>query len=569
MIKKLLFTVLGLATLTAGAQMNAGGDGFTLDNTNGASNCFVNSAPNNGGIMSHGNTTVNGPNYQTASTLELVSEATIPGSPDATWFGIPVTMGSGETATCGTLNSASQGIDMTSNSRVTITAQASTVGAVLNFYLGGEGQWFPASSTYNTGSGVTIDASHTFTTANADETFTFDFAALDAVNWPSWAGRSKIQSVGYGSATGGATFKINKLEIGATASSGGGDATCSDGIMNQDETGVDCGGASCSPCGGGGGNGVTCIETKDDGLAQATYYTLLETGASSVVTCSFDAVNDIKGTFYGALETATLHGPGKSTPATYCGMCVSMTGIKGTHTVQITDECPDCHEHNSGDTDIDLSTPAFAAIVGDQSIGRSDITWKEVPCPWSTPLQVIVQGSNQWYAKVIIANHVNRIASVEVEQAGAWYHLTRGVDNGWVSTGVTTNELSKSFKITDIYGEVVTVSNISFSAADSKNYASVAPTNFPACGLSVATEGASLNYVSVYPNPAENTITLEGLDDVQSLQIVNLNGQVVLTQFLGGAVGTAGVDIANLTSGIYVVKLTGTTTTSIVKFVKK
>lgn len=362
---------------------------------------------------------------------------------------------------------------------------------------------------------------------------------------------------------------------GATCSpcGGGGGETCSDGIQNQDETGVDCGGASCSPCGstgGGGGNGQTCTVTTDDGLAQATYYTLLETGASSVVTCSFDAVNDIKGTFYGALETATLHGPGGSTPAVYCGMCVNMVGPGGTHIVQITDECPDCHEHNSGHTDIDLSTPAFAAVVGPQSIGRADITWSEVACPWTSPLQVIVQGSNEWFAKVIIANHVNRIAKVEVMFGGSWVAMTRKVDNSWEKGSI--NGASKDFRITDIYGEEITVSGISFSAnpTNSKNYATGSTTNFTACGLSTSnTELNTLDYVAVYPNPANDFISIEGLDDVQSLQIINLNGQVIISETLGGNTSKAGVDIANLPSGIYVVKLTGNTKSGTATFVKR
>jgi len=303
-------------------------------------------------------------------------------------------------------------------------------------------------------------------------------------------------------------------------------------------------------------------------LAQATYYTLLESGASTVVNCSFDAVADIKGTFYGALETVTLHGSGA---AKYCGMCVEMTGPKSTEIVHITDECPDCHEHNSGDTDIDLSTPAFNAIVGPIGIGRADITWKEVSCPWTTPLQVIVQGSNQWYAKVIIANHTNRIANVEVQQAGSWFALTRGTDNGWESKGVTSNEVSKSFRITDIYGEEIIVTGISFNAnpTNSKNYAQ-GTTNFPACGLTTSTEDVnSLNYVSIFPNPANNTITLEGLEDVETIQIINLNGQVMLTEFLGGSASIGSIDISNLASGIYVAKMTGLNNTGTATFVKK
>ena len=41
MIKKLLFSALSVAALTAGAQLNSSGTGYTLDNTNAASQCNI------------------------------------------------------------------------------------------------------------------------------------------------------------------------------------------------------------------------------------------------------------------------------------------------------------------------------------------------------------------------------------------------------------------------------------------------------------------------------------------------------------------------------------------------
>lgn len=569
------------ATLAASAQLNSGGDGFTLDNTNGNSNCFVNSAPNNGGIMSHGSTFVQGPNYQSATTLELVSEASVPVSGGtATWFAIPVIAGSGPSATCSNLNLQSSGIDMTSNSKVTITAQASAVGAVLEFYLGGSGQWFPSSSTYNTGSGATIKASYTFTTANTDETFTFDYAVLNSTEWTSWTGRSQIQSVGYLSGTSGVTFKINKLEIGADATGNvGGGATCSDGIQNQDETGIDCGGASCSPCSNnGGGNGTNCIVTTDNGGAEATYYTNLEDVNHSMytgnVTCSYTRA-DIVGTNYGALETRTLHGtgtyPNYSDPTKYCGMCVEMTGAAGTAIVQVVDECPDCDAHNTDDTDIDLSPSAFAAVVGSQSVGRSPMTWKEVSCPWTNPLHVIFQGSNYSYAKVIIGNHVNRINKVEIGSGGNFHEMVRGVDNGWTKSGFggAGNNFIMDVRVTDIYGETVTVSGLSLEI-NPTNSQTDGTSNFPVCGLTTSNGFVNtLNYVSVYPNPATSSVTFAGIEDVKTMEIINLSGRVVVSKHFGQAYSQISLDISNLATGIYVAKMTGETATGTTTFVKR
>lgn len=276
----------------------------------------------------------------------------------------------------------------------------------------------------------------------------------------------------------------------------------------------------------------------------ATFYTLLETGASSVVKCSFSA-NDVKGTFYGALHQTMLN----ETPAKYCGACVSMTGTAGTATLQIVDECPTCTHSTQ---DIDLSPQAFAAIVGDQSIGVQNITWKEVACPWSTPIKVIVEGSNQWYAKVIIANHVNRIDKVEVQQGGSWSAMVRGADNGWVSQG-GINEATKSFRITDIFGEQVTVSGIDFTA-NPTNSTTAGTKNFTPCIITSAENINPLDYISVYPNPANDVVSIEGLVGVTSIAVFSTVGEVVATQQLDGFTSNITINVSALSSGVYVLK---------------
>tara|TARA_B100001094_G_C17662041_1_gene544703 strand:- start:219 stop:461 length:243 start_codon:yes stop_codon:yes gene_type:complete len=75
-------------------------------------------------------------------------------------------------------------------------------------------------------------------------------------------------------------------------------------------------------------------------------------------------------------------------------------------------------------------------VVGHKDIGIGDFDWKEVSCPWTIPIDVIVEGLNQWYAKVIISNHINRVTKVEVHQDGFRYTMPRCEDNGWVSKGI-------------------------------------------------------------------------------------------------------------------------------------
>lgn len=294
----------------------------------------------------------------------------------------------------------------------------------------------------------------------------------------------------------------------------------------------------------------------------ATFYNLLENGSSNTVKCSFDAVNDVKGTQYGALHTTMLN----ETPAKYCGMCVEMTGSAGTSILQIVDECPTCTHSTE---DIDLSPQAFAAVVGDQSIGIENVSWIEVPCPWTSNVEVIVEGSNYSWAKVIIAKHVNRIAKVEIGSGGTFYEMTRDVSNGWVKSGFggAWNNFIMEVRITDIYGEEITVPGVDLEI--NPTYSTVVgPSNFSACSITAAEELNPMDYVVAYPNPATSQITFEGLKDVNRMDIINVNGQIVGTQTIGSN-ETVSVDLTNLPAGIYVARMTGSVNSGTVTFIKK
>jgi expansin (peptidoglycan-binding protein) len=307
----------------------------------------------------------------------------------------------------------------------------------------------------------------------------------------------------------------------------------------------------------------SCSGTSSTG-AYATFYLLLEDGSSTKVTCTFEA-DSVKGSYYGALDDALFDGVvGSAGASGYCGACVEMTGPVGTATVQIVDKCPTC-SHSS--YDIDLSPQAFAAIVGDQIVGVKPVTWTEVPCPWGTkPVHVITQGSNQWYGKFIIGGHVNRINKVEVGPAGgSMTAFTRGTDNGW--TGAPGSPIV-DVKITDIYGQEVTVSGVDVSVDPTYSITN-GTSNFPPCSITSAQNINSMDYVSAYPNPAENQITFEGISGVTKLEVVNTLGEVVGAQNLNGSIEQISVDITGLTAGLYVVKMSNGSSVSTSTFVKK
>lgn len=58
------------------------------------------------------------------------------------------------------------------------------------------------------------------------------------------------------------------------------------------------------------------------------------------------------------------------------------------------------------------------------------------------------------------------------------------------------------------------------------------------------------NSIRIFPNPAKNSISIEGMNNLE-FTIVNLNGQTVLS----GLTGTGSIDISELNTGIYFVQV--------------
>ena len=341
-------------------------------------------------------------------------------------------------------------------------------------------------------------------------------------------------------------------------------------------------------------SGKACNDLSHSG--RATYYNLIEYGNTGK--CSFHTP-DLQGTYYGALDKGLLQ---EDDDAKYCGMCVEAIApdfLNEAITIQIVDECPDCADRDADGNkmykldadgnkiivettadgpvyevintefgDIDLSPAAFEALIGPLSIGVGSFDWHEVSCPWETPLKVLFASNETWYTKVFIANSVNRIKSVEISNNGgsSWENMTRKPDNGF-EKGTYGNDV-KSFRITDIYDEVIYVNNINVpSAGPSKT----ADENFPACGLTTSQyEVNTLDYVVAFPNPANTSIIFDGLEDVSSIEILNYSGQVVVpNKDLNKQYSQVSLDISSLAPGIYVAKMTGVKNTGVVTFVKK
>lgn len=277
---------------------------------------------------------------------------------------------------------------------------------------------------------------------------------------------------------------------------------------------------------------------------QATYYLLLEQGR--IGNCTF--INDSVKPYYAALATGMYNGPGGSEPGKWCGACVEVTGQRGTEIVQIVDQCPTCENSFQ---DLDLSPQAFEAIVGPLSQGIGPLSWHEVPCPrFNKPIYVIIQGSNQWYGKVIVAGHNNRIGRVEIKNGTVWEDMERGEDNGWVK-GNLGGLNSYDVRITDIFGEQVTVTGVDLRVGDGMV---MGDSNFDPCVVASSTDFAAYQFIEQYPNPVEDRINFSGVSGISNIQILNAHGASVADKILSSSSDELSINTTDLTMGLYFVQ---------------
>lgn len=174
----------------------------------------------------------------------------------------------------------------------------------------------------------------------------------------------------------------------------------------------------------------------------ATYYDADGSGA-----CMFDkSPNDLMVAAMNAVEY---------NHAAYCGAFVQVNGAKGTIIVRIVDLCPECLAGH-----LDLSREAFA-LIDDLPLGRVPITWRVVSPIVTGPIAYhFKDGSNQWWTAVQIRNHRNPITKLEYWTNNQWVAVPRTDYNYFVQTNPGMGPGPYTFRVTDMYDNILTDSDI-------------------------------------------------------------------------------------------------------------
>nr|WP_306454486.1 expansin EXLX1 family cellulose-binding protein [Streptomyces sp. TLI_235] len=139
-----------------------------------------------------------------------------------------------------------------------------------------------------------------------------------------------------------------------------------------------------------------------------------------------------------------------------CGAYVQVRAANGaTITVRIVNECPlPCAPGQ-----LDLSQQAFAKLA-DLKVGRLPITWSLLS-PAGAPATLSVRyktGSSQYWCGIQVIGHRNPVAALEVRTASGWRQLPRTDYNYFLAAD--GNGCGSSIRITDIYGEHLTVDGL-------------------------------------------------------------------------------------------------------------
>jgi len=154
---------------------------------------------------------------------------------------------------------------------------------------------------------------------------------------------------------------------------------------------------------------------------------------------------------------AALSFDGEWEGSAHCGRCLRVTGPLGEVTVIVTDVCDGCPPGS-----LDLAPDAFAQIANPVD-GIVPIAWETVACDvGEANMQLMFEGSHQWYLKVQVQQHRHGIAAVSVRdsEASEWTPMQRTADDHFELVDPGAFIVPLRFRIEDVHGQVVETQEI-------------------------------------------------------------------------------------------------------------
>ncbi|WP_418510494.1 GEVED domain-containing protein [Corallibacter sp.] len=379
------------------------------------------------------------------------------------------------------------------------------------------------------------------------------------------------------------------LALSDKCGGGGTTPTCSDGIQNGDETGVDCGGSSCQPC----QTGVQYCDSQG---------------------------NNVNDEYISRVQLGTINNP--SGAQFYSDFTSTATDLSknDTYTVTVTPTWTGTVYNEGYAVWVDYNQDGDFTDSGEQVWTRSATTTTPVSGNFTVPNSVL-----EGETRMRVSMKYNGIpSSCEAFSYGEVEDYTVNIVNGGSSGGDTTVTLTLNFDnypeetswsilsggstvalggtygsqadgstlsidvdlpagcyslvMNDAYGDGMCCSygNGSYALTDGGttlasggSFSSSQTTNFCVGGASreAGTIVASVydDIFKIYPNPAKQTlnVSLNGLE-AQSYKVINMLGQVVLSGSY-----TDAINVSELNNGMYMIQLQIGEKTKTKRFIKE
>ena len=287
--------------------------------------------------------------------------------------------------------------------------------------------------------------------------------------------------------------------------------TCTNGVQDGTETGIDCGG-TCPPC------------VTPPTVNSPTPPVRVASDVVSIYSDAYTSISPIN------LDAGWCNGgnPGAVQATTAGGAANNVLAYKGNACQGIT--FPTATQNVAGFTNVHVD---FFIASGTNLIGKV-FNLKIIPITGGGP------------AEVEIPIDINGLSPVPVP--GTWYSFDKALSPSQLSN-LVTNPIMHEFGVTSNLNNVVWYDNL---------YIWKAP---------LSTNEFEISSIKLYPNPATNLLNIESEISIEKVTVYNILGQEVISKSPNAELVT--LDVSSLQVGVYIVKTSINGNVSSTRFIKE
>lgn len=360
--------------------------------------------------------------------------------------------------------------------------------------------------------------------------------------------------------------------------------TCSDGIQNGDETGLDCGGSSCTPCQTACTDNEVTISITFDNYPEETSWTLVNDNGASIASGTYSKSNADGSTVSETLclpndcYTFTINDVyGDGICCSYGNGSYSITGPDGSiksggsfGASEATNFCfsntpaPTCTDgiQNGDETDVDCGGSSCAPCQVTCIDTTLSIKFDNYPEETSWNIKdnsgaVVASGGtygSQADGSTLTINNCLPVGCYTLEFKDAY------------GDGMCCSYGNGNYTLTNTSTGATLASGASFTSTDTNSFCVASTRTDSIREIKTLTTALSL---TIFPNPVAgnelNVITEN--DENSTYRIINTLGQVLMNGELNDIKST--INVSRLNSGVYFIIVKNNTSNNTKRFVKK